>query len=204
MSPASAAPLRTAGLPLPDPAAPMRRVLVIGPGGGGKSTLASRISQATGLPVIHLDAHYWREGWKPVSSDRWAEIVAELVRRPAWIMDGNYGGTLDVRIEAADTIVFLDWPRTRCIARVLRRRLAFRGRSRPSMPEGCPERLTPAFLWWIWTYPRRRRAGVLERLGRARPEKRVLVLRRRHEVEAFLQRLRSGRGASRGAARDTE
>lgn len=109
-------------------------------------------------------------------------------------MDGNYGGTLDVRIAAADTVVFLDWPRLGCIGRVVRRRFTYAGGSRPSLPEGCPERLTPSFLWWIWTYPRRRRPGILERLEEVATGKRVVILRDQAEVEDFLRELAAARG----------
>lgn len=164
----------------------MRRVLVIGPGGSGKSTLAARIAEVTGLPLIHLDALYWRPGWQPMPGDEWREIVSGLVRRSSWVMDGNYGGTLDMRIAAADTIIFLDWPRLRCIWRVIKRRIVYAGRSRPTMPAGCPERVTIDFLRWIWDYPRSRRPAILERLARVAGGKRVEVIRDRAGVERLL------------------
>lgn len=164
-----------------------RRVLVIGPGGSGKTTLARRIAEATGLPLVHLDALYWRPGWEPTPKAEWESEVAELVRRPRWIMDGNYGSTLDPRVRAADAVVFLDLPRLLCVWRVVKRRVVWRGRSRPSMAPGCPERLTPEFLRWIWSYPRRRRPGVLELLRRAEAGgTRVSILRNPREVEAFV------------------
>jgi len=164
----------------------MHRVLVIGAGGSGKTTLARRIAEATGLPLVHLDSLYWRPGWEPTPREEWNARVAEVARRPEWVMDGNYGGTLDVRIEAADTIVFLDWPRPSCLWRVIKRRLEFAGRSRPSLPEGCPERLSFEFLRWVWDDPTHRRPGILERWSRVRDEKSVAVLRNRAQVEAFV------------------
>jgi len=172
----------------------MRRVLVIGPGGSGKSTLATSIGERTGLPVVHLDALYWRPGWVPTPREEWTAAVAELVARDAWVMDGNYSGTLDLRLRACDTVVFLDVPRLVCLWRILRRRLRFRGTSRPDVAEGCPERLTWEFVWWVWTYPRRRRPRVLQQLRAAEREGRVrvVVLRSAEEAERFVARLGAG------------
>jgi adenylate kinase family enzyme len=136
--------------------------------------------------VIHLDAEYWRPGWDPTPSEEWQKKVEELVARPEWIMDGNYGGTMARRLAACDTVIFLDLPRALCLFRVLARRLRFRGRSRTELPADCPERLSFEFLRWIWTYPARRRGGILKRLSELGSGKRVMVLRSRREIERFL------------------
>ncbi|MBT8404514.1 MAG: adenylate kinase [Gemmatimonadetes bacterium] len=142
-----------------------RRCLVIGCGGAGKTTFSRELGARTGLPVVHLDRLYWRAGWEPTPADEWRRTVAELVGRPAWIMDGNYGGTFDLRLHAADAVYFLDTPRRVCLARVLRRWWRYRGSSRPSMAEGCPDRITGSFLHWIWSYRSHRRPEILRRLG---------------------------------------
>jgi adenylate kinase family enzyme len=164
----------------------VRRVLVIGSGGAGKSTLARRLGERLALPVLHLDALYWRAGWVPTPPADWARRVDELLRRDAWVMDGNYGGTLDARLAACDTVVFLDLPRRVCLWRVVRRALRYRGRTRPDMAPGCPERLGPAFLRWVWEYPRRRRPAVLRRLAALRADQRAVVLRSAAAVERFV------------------
>ena len=144
----------------------MRRVILIGSGGAGKSTLAARLGRATGLPVHHLDAHYCRPGWVPTPEAGWDAKIAELAAGPAWIMDGNYGRTMDQRLAACDTVVFMDLPRTLRLARVLRRWLRYRGRTRPDMNGGCHEQITWEFVRWVWRYPRDRRP---EPPGRAGP-----------------------------------
>lgn len=161
-------------------------MLVIGSGGAGKSTLAARLGARLDLPVVHLDALYWRPGWVATPDPEWRETVARLAARDAWVMDGNYGGTLDRRLAACDAVVFLDLPRAVCLAGVLRRWLRYAGRTRPDMAPGCPERLTWAFVRWVWDYPRRRRAGVLRRLAALPPDRRVIVLQSREAVEQFL------------------
>ena len=168
----------------------MRRVLVIGSGGSGKTTVATRLAEALQLPLVHLDALYWSEGWQPTAPEQWQRTISELVQRDAWVMDGNYGGSLAARMSAADTVVFLDIPRLTCLWRVLKRHIRYFGRSRPSMAPGCPERLTREFVGWIWKYPARRRPGILDRLAEAAERhKTVVVLRDDNEVERFLESL---------------
>ena len=164
----------------------MQRVLVIGSGGAGKSTFAAQLAQRTGLPLIHLDRHYWRAGWIEPAKDEWLAKVDELVAGERWIMDGNFGGTMERRLAACDTVVFLDVSRWVCLWRVISRRLRHRGEARPDMTPGCHERLDASFLWWIFNYPERSKPKVLRRLAALRPEQRVVVLHSRREVEAFL------------------
>lgn len=168
-----------------------RRVLVIGSGGAGKSTLATRIGARTGLPVVHLDQRYWRPGWIATPDDEWRRIVAAEIARDAWVMDGNYSGTLDARLAACDAVVFLDLPRTLCLARVIGRWLRYAGRPRPDMAPGCPERLELAFLGWVWRYPRQRRPEVLRRLAALSAGQQRFVLRSRRDVARFVDGLPS-------------
>src|SRR5688572_22342824 len=112
----------------------MERVLVIGSGGAGKSTFAKRLAERLGLPLVHLDAIYWRDGWIETPKEEWRGIVARLIGEPRWVMDGNYGGTMDMRLAAADTVIFLDMPRVVCLWRVVKRYFQFRGHAHPGTP----------------------------------------------------------------------
>ena len=165
----------------------MKRILVIGSGGSGKTTFAQRLAQRSGLPLIHLDSLYWHPGWQATPADTWREKVHELLRADAWIMDGNYGGTLDLRLAACDAVVFLDIPRLVCLWRVLKRQLRYRRAGRPELPAGCPERLTWEFVSWIWTYPARRRGVILQRMAALEGQKRVIILRSPREADRFLE-----------------
>lgn len=164
----------------------MRRVLVIGSGGAGKSTFATALGTRLGLPVIHLDAHYWQSGWVATPAPQWRARVAQLLAGDGWVMDGNYGGTMTERLAACDTVIFLDLPRTVCLWRIVQRAIRYAGRSRPDMTPGCPERLSWEFVWWVWTYPSRRRPEVLQRLRALPATTRVEILRSARDVEAFV------------------
>lgn len=166
---------------------PLERILIIGSGGSGKTTLAQDLAALTGLPLIHLDQEYWSANWTPTPKPDWHRMVDALIATPRWIMDGNYGGTLERRLQRADTVVWLDLPRVLCLWRVLRRSRYYHGRPRPEMPDGCDERLSLDFLRWIWLYPHRQRPRLQRLLQSLPPTTRVHVLRSRREVRDFLK-----------------
>ena len=127
----------------------MQRVLVIGPCGAGKSTLAKELAQKLALPLFHMDQLNWQPGWVESSKDEIREKLAKIIETERWLIDGNYGGTLAERLERADTVVYLDYPISLCVARVLRRIWTYRGRTRPDMTEGCPERFDLEFMIYL-------------------------------------------------------
>lgn len=162
------------------------KILVIGSGGAGKSTFAQRLGRILGLEVIHLDSFYWSPGWVEMPKDKWRTVVEDLLKRDSWIMDGNYGGTLDIRLAACDKVIFLDVPRLICLSRVLKRAALYRKERRPDMAPGCPEKVNWEFLKYIWNYPLKRKPGVLEKLGSYSQFKAVTILRSQAEIERFL------------------
>jgi adenylate kinase family enzyme len=164
----------------------MERVLVIGSGGAGKTTVARTLADSLRLPLIHLDAHYWKAGWVETPPDEWQKRVQSFASQPRWVMDGNYGGTLDLRLAACDTVVFLDMPRVVSLWRAIRRWVKYWGRTRPDVTPGCPERFTWSFFVWIWTYPERRREKILRKLA-ALQHARVFVLSSQRQVDEFLK-----------------
>jgi adenylate kinase family enzyme len=166
----------------------LKRVAIIGCGGSGKSFLARKLGRRTGLPVVHLDALYWNAQWKPQPSDAWEAKVRQLVNEDAWIIDGNYGGTMDIRLAAADTIIFLDVPTHICLRRILLRRIkAAAGRRRNDIPGR--ERLTWEFVRWVLGYRKTRRPAVIKRLATLDPEARVVILRSKRAGRKFVESL---------------
>jgi len=160
--------------------------LVIGSGGAGKSTVATRLGQLLDIEVKHLDRFYWQPGWTEPSQEDWLKTVTELIGGDSWIIDGNYGGTLELRLKHCDTIVFLDMSRLLCLWRIVKRRLLYRKQVRPDMAEGCREKLDFEFISWIWNYSRRTRPKIVRLLEEHSSSKQVVWLRSDAEVERFL------------------
>lgn len=169
----------------------MQRIAIIGSSGAGKSTLARELGAILGLEVVHLDVHYWQPGWVPTPEAEWDRINRELVQKEQWIIDGNYSRTMEVRMAAADTIIYLDLPRWLCVWRVLKRTLL--RLPRPDLATGCQERLgidTLRFLKWIWDYPQRSRSRTLQRLQKYATGRETVILHNTAEVKRFLTCLR--------------
>ncbi len=130
----------------------MHRVLIIGPCGSGKSTLARELSPRLGLPLVHMDQLGWKAGWIETEDDELHESLAAVLAQDEWLIEGNYGSLLAPRLARADTVIYLDFPIRLCLWRLARRILTHRGRSRPDMPEGCPERFDAAFFWYVMNW----------------------------------------------------
>lgn len=163
----------------------MKKVAIIGSCGAGKSTLARQLGVRLGLKVIHLDQSYWQPDWIEPDPGTWRQQVEILVANPAWIMDGNYSGTFDLRLPLADTIIFLDFPRWRCLRRVLKRIWQYRGQTRPDMAPHCPERFNWQFLWYVWCFPQHHRPKIIQVLATL-PSQAVVTLHHPQSVQKFL------------------
>ncbi|MDH5797465.1 MAG: AAA family ATPase [Paracoccaceae bacterium] len=167
----------------------MKRVMVLGGPGSGKSTLAVTLGRATGLPVIHMDKIHWQPGWVERSRPEKVRLVSEAEDREQWIIEGGLSVTYDNRAARADTVIWLDLPLPLRLFRVLKRRWRYRGgKTRPDLPDNCPERLDPAFLHWILFMGRQNREKIAKALDRAQ-HLTVYHLKSRRDVKAFLSSL---------------
>jgi adenylate kinase family enzyme len=136
----------------------MKRVVILGPGASGKSTLAVRLGEITGLSVIEMDKVFWRPGLVATPRDQWVKIQQTLVAENGWIMDGDLGpdDAVEVRLRAADTIIFLDFSLVRCAWRAVWRSreragfwlwlLRYRRQSRPFLMKAIPNQASNATL----------------------------------------------------------
>lgn len=130
----------------------MDRILVIGSPGAGKSTLSHELAARTGLPLFHLDKLFWLPGWVERDRHEGRAELAGVLAGERWIIDGNYGSSLPMRITRADTVVWLDYPTWLCFGRVFKRWWQYRGTARPDMTEGCPENLNLEFLLYVLNF----------------------------------------------------
>lgn len=160
--------------------------MILGGSGAGKSTFARQLSQKTGLPLIHLDKEYWQPNWVEMETEIWQEKMQKLVEKTAWIMDGNYGGTLDIRLQSADTIIYLDRSRWLCLYRVLKRVFVYYGQPRPDMNEGCKERFDWEFIKYVFHFNDRKRGKILIRISNFTPSKQVFIFNSNKAMQTFL------------------
>jgi adenylate kinase family enzyme len=168
----------------------MERILIIGNCGAGKTTLSRKLQSILGLEVIHLDQHYWKPYWTEPYKLDWTKTVSELVKKESWIMDGNYGGTMDMRLEKADTIIYLNFPTIVCLSRVIKRIFSNWGKVRYEMPEGCFERLDLKFLRYVAMHKITRGKYILKKLKLLDSEKEVLIFKNDKEVTMYLDSLK--------------
>lgn len=168
----------------------MKRVLVLGNSGSGKSTFAKNLAGILDIPWINLDSHYWKPNWIETPKDEWEAIVTRLIEQEKWVMDGNYSSTLEMRLERSDTVIFLDVPRRISFWRVFKRRVIHHGRVRSELAEGCTEKIDLDFLRWIWGYPNRTEPRIERILTEYNDRITLHILKNSREIEDFLYRVK--------------
>ena len=166
----------------------MERIIIIGCGGAGKSTLARQLGEKLNLPVVHLDKLFWKPGWESVTQEEFDVLHAKELAKEKWIMDGNFNRTMSERLTRCDTVIYLDFPRITCLLGVVKRILTTYGTVRPDMGEGCPERLDWEFLQWVWNFNKNKRDANYRRLAEVEGVD-IIILKNRRQVERYLRNL---------------
>jgi len=167
----------------------MNRVAIVGCSGGGKSTLARALGARLGLPVIHLDALFWKPGWIESDPDEFRAALDGAVSTERWVSDGNFTRASALRFARADTVIWIELPRMVCLWRALRRALLGFGRSRADLAPGCPERIDLAFYAYIWNWNRVSRPGVARALEAFAPDAKLVRLNSDRQISEFISSL---------------
>jgi adenylate kinase family enzyme len=168
----------------------VRKVAIVGCGGSGKSYVARELGRLIEAPVIHLDAEYYDDGWEPLPMEKFEARQRELVARACWVIDGNYNSTLGVRLEAADTVIFMDLPTRSCLHGIVARQLRHgRGQNRES---GVFNRITLGVLRYVLGYRRKMRPRVRAKIDQFATDAEVIVLTSRRQARHFLSSIAAG------------
>lgn len=166
----------------------MERILIIGCGGAGKSTLARQLGEKLDLPVVHLDSIFWLPGWVEMEREAFDDRVRQELEKPKWIIDGNYNRTMPQRIAKCDTVIYLDFSRFACLYGIFKRLLTNIGKTRPDMGAGCKEKVDWEFVKWVWNFNKNKREGYYRLLNEAEGIE-TIVLKNRRMVRRFLKSL---------------
>ena len=160
----------------------MKKVIVIGCPGAGKSTFARKLRDLTGLPLYYLDMLWHKPDKTNISREEFDVRLKEIVKNEKWIIDGNYGRTLEIRLEECDTVFFLDFSVDVCLAGVQSRI----GRKREDMPWTETE-FDAEFKQWILDFQKDQTPGIYSLLDKYKANKEIYVFRSREDAENYLQ-----------------
>ncbi|MBN1778866.1 MAG: AAA family ATPase [Candidatus Buchananbacteria bacterium] len=160
----------------------MKKILILGSSGAGKSTAAQKLGMITGLPVIHLDSLYWQPNWGRTEREGWQKKVKELCSLPEWIMDGNFSSTLDYRLSQADTVIILYYPKIINLFGIIKRRITS---TRADKLNNCKEKIDWKFLKYVWTFNQIIMPQILEKLKLSN-DKKVFIIKNRKQLKKFL------------------
>jgi len=166
-----------------------KKIMIVGSSGSGKSTLARQLGEMLGLTVIHIDKELWKSGWVKTPIDEWHEKHNKLVSVPEWIIDGNNPGNMEIRLEKADTVIFLDFSRFVCLRSALKRRMTYTGKKRrPDVPEGCPESFSFELIKYIWQFPMKWRPIIMDKISKYEHIK-LIHIKNRKMLKRFINNL---------------
>ena len=162
----------------------MDRIAIMGCGGSGKSRLARELGTRLGITPMHLDARYYDQDWKPLDQEAFADLQRDMVASPRWIIDGNYASTLPIRLQAADTVIFLDLPGWVCLLGILQRQVRHDGGQHQA--NGEYNRITWNFARYIIGYRKTMAPRVRSLIAGHASGAQVVILRSRRAASRYL------------------
>ncbi len=162
----------------------MKKILIIGSPGSGKSTFSLKLSEKTGIKVYHLDNLYWNADKTNVERDVFDMRLTEVLEKESWIIDGNYSRTMEMRLEKADIVFFLDLPAEICLESA-RKRI---GTVRVDIP-WVEEEEDEEFMEYIRTFSEMKAPQIRE-LFEKYPDKEYIIFNTREDVDKYIEELK--------------
>ena len=158
----------------------MKKIIVIGCPGSGKSTVSRALHNKIGIPLYHLDMMYWNADKTTVEKSVFLERLSAVLEKDEWIIDGNYGSTMELRMAACDTVIFLDYPLGICLDGIKERR----GKPRNDLPWIETEE-DAEFIEFIKNYNEQQKPKVLELLEKY-SDRNIIIFKSREQSDTFL------------------
>ncbi|WP_411132986.1 topology modulation protein [Streptomyces sp. C10] len=163
----------------------MKKVAIVGCGGSGKSDLARKLAKILDAPVTHLDAAFYDDEWNALPMEKFAEVQRGLVAQPTWIIDGNYNSTLQIRLEACDTVVLMDVSTPAALWGIFSRQIRHGAGHKGN---GVHNRITWGVIKYVATYRRKMRPRVMAKIEEfAAGHAEVVFLTSRRHTRRWLQ-----------------
>lgn len=179
----------------------MKKIAIIGCGGAGKSTLSKKLGNILQIPVFHLDAIFWKPHWTPIKCEELIYKQEQIFSQASWIIDGNYGSTMDKRLKAADTVIFLHYRTIHCLYGITKRRIQYHGKTRPDMGQDCPEKLDWEFFKWVWRYNKTKAPAIHQQLENL-DHTTILIFKSPKETRKFVTTLQKNLCPCNNASND--
>ncbi len=170
----------------------MKRIIIIGNCGSGKSYFAKKLADKTNLPLVHLDKIYWLGNRETVSRSEFDDLLQAELNKEEWIIDGNYHRTIRHRLDYCDTVFYFDIPTRICLKGVISRTYKNRGKTRDDMSENRPERFDLMFLKLcknVLSFNRKHRK-YYHRLLRLTDNVDVHIFKSREEAQKFIDNIK--------------
>ena len=162
----------------------MKKIIVIGCPGSGKSTFSKALHKITGIPLFHLDMMFWNKDKTTVEKSVFLDRLSAAMENSEWIIDGNYSSTMELRMNNCDTVIFLDYPLEVCLNGIMERK----GKARSDMPWTEPDEYDQEFVEFIKNYNTQNRPKVMELLDKY-SDKNIFIFKGRSKADEFLNRM---------------
>ncbi len=168
----------------------MKRIIIIGICGAGKSTFAKKLSEKLEIELFHLDKIYWKPNWVERKKEDFDTNLKAIIEKETWIIDGNYKRTMKLRIKRADTVIFLDYSTSTAMFRVFKRRFQFMFKQREDVAVGCKENINWEFLKYVYNFKKDQRPEIMKILDKLNEEKQLIIFKNDKQANLFFKALK--------------